>query len=121
MHFAARLLVGESVREPIGYYRANVAGTLSVLEAMADGRRASASCSRRRARRSASRSTTPIDETHPQRPINTYGETKLAVERALPHVERAHRHPVGRAALLQRRRRRSRRAASARITSRRST
>ena len=30
-----------------------------------------------------------IDETHPQRPINAYGETKLAIERALPHVERA--------------------------------
>jgi UDP-glucose-4-epimerase GalE len=33
--------------------------------------------------------TTPIDETHPQRPINAYGETKLAIERALPHLERA--------------------------------
>ena len=33
---------------------------------------------------------TPITEAHPQRPINPYGETKLAVERALPHVERAH-------------------------------
>src|SRR5262249_39947548 len=33
---------------------------------------------------------TPITETHPQRPINAYGESKLAVERALPHVERAH-------------------------------
>jgi UDP-glucose-4-epimerase GalE len=31
----------------------------------------------------------PIDEQHPQRPINTYGETKLAIERALPHLERA--------------------------------
>jgi UDP-glucose-4-epimerase GalE len=33
---------------------------------------------------------TPIPETHPQRPINSYGETKLAVERALPHFEVAH-------------------------------
>jgi UDP-glucose-4-epimerase GalE len=32
----------------------------------------------------------PLDEAHPQRPINAYGETKLAVERALPHIERAH-------------------------------
>jgi len=32
----------------------------------------------------------PIDEDHPQRPINPYGETKLAVERALPHFERAY-------------------------------
>ncbi len=36
MHFAARLLVAESVREPLGYYRANVTGTLAVLEAMAE-------------------------------------------------------------------------------------
>ena len=34
--------------------------------------------------------TTPIDEAHPQRPINAYGESKLAIERALPHLERAH-------------------------------
>jgi UDP-glucose-4-epimerase GalE len=33
---------------------------------------------------------TPITEQHPQRPINTYGETKLAIERALPHFERAY-------------------------------
>ena len=31
---------------------------------------------------------TPISESHPQRPINSYGESKLAVERALPHFER---------------------------------
>jgi UDP-glucose-4-epimerase GalE len=33
---------------------------------------------------------TPIDESHPTRPINAYGETKLAIERALPHHERAY-------------------------------
>jgi UDP-glucose-4-epimerase GalE len=33
---------------------------------------------------------TPIAETHPQHPINSYGETKLAIERALPHYERAY-------------------------------
>jgi len=33
---------------------------------------------------------TPIVETHPQNPINSYGESKLAVERALPHFEHAH-------------------------------
>ena len=43
-----------------------------------------------RARPSASRERAPIDEDHPQRPINTYGETKLAIERALPHFERAY-------------------------------
>jgi UDP-glucose 4-epimerase len=33
---------------------------------------------------------TPITETHPTRPINPYGETKLAIERALPHYARAY-------------------------------
>jgi UDP-glucose-4-epimerase GalE len=88
MHFAARLLVAESVEDPLGYYRVNVDGTLSVLGAMA----------RTSARRFVFSSTAatfgeprqvPIDESHPQHPINAYGETKLAIERALPHVERA--------------------------------
>jgi UDP-glucose-4-epimerase GalE len=33
---------------------------------------------------------TPIPETHPQRPINSYGESKVAIERALPHFATAH-------------------------------
>jgi UDP-glucose-4-epimerase GalE len=88
MHFAARLLVGESVREPIGYYRANVTGTMAVLEAMADA-------GVKRFVFSSTAATfgepkeSPITEEHPQHPVNAYGETKLAIERALPHVERA--------------------------------
>jgi UDP-glucose-4-epimerase GalE len=88
MHFAARLSVGESTREPLGYYRANVAGTLSVMQAMADaGVKAFVFSST--AATFGTPLTTPIDESHPQRPINAYGETKLAVERALPHIEHA--------------------------------
>jgi UDP-glucose-4-epimerase GalE len=89
MHFAAFLDVGESVREPALYYRNNVVGALSVLEAMAAE-------SVRHFVFSSTCATygdpieTPIAETHPQRPINSYGETKLAVERALPHYERAY-------------------------------
>jgi UDP-glucose-4-epimerase GalE len=89
MHFAAFLDVGESVREPIRYYRNNVVGALAVLEAMAAE-------SVRHFVFSSTCATygepieTPITETHPQRPINSYGETKLAVEHALPHVETAH-------------------------------
>jgi UDP-glucose-4-epimerase GalE len=88
MHFVARLSVGESVREPIGYYRTNVTGTLTVLEAMA-------ACDVRQFVFSSTAATfgepiaTPIDESHPQRPINPYGESKLAIERVLPHLERA--------------------------------
>src|SRR5581483_4421708 len=89
MHFAAFLDVGESVRRPAIYYRNNVFGALSVLEAMVA----------ERVERFVFSSTcatygepieTPIAETHPQQPINAYGETKLAVERALPHFERAY-------------------------------
>jgi UDP-glucose 4-epimerase len=88
MHFAARLLVAESVDDPIGYYRTNVTGTLAVLGAMAEagvGRFVFSST----AATFGQPETTPIDETHPQRPINPYGETKLAIERALPHLARA--------------------------------
>ena len=67
----------------------NVVGALAVLEAMAAERcRAfvfSSTCATY-----GEPSETPIAETHPQRPINSYGETKLAIERALPHFERAY-------------------------------
>jgi UDP-glucose-4-epimerase GalE len=89
MHFAAFLDVGESVREPARYYRNNVIGALSVLEAMAAESVKyfvlSSTCATYGEPRE-----TPISETHPQHPINSYGETKLAIERALPHFERAH-------------------------------
>ena len=89
MHFAAFLDVGESVRDPFRYYRNNVVGALGVLEAMAAesvGRFVfSSTCATY-----GEPIETPITESHPQHPINAYGESKLAVERALPHFERAH-------------------------------
>jgi UDP-glucose-4-epimerase GalE len=89
MHFAAWLAVADSVRDPIGYYRNNVLGTLGTLEAMA-----AEGC-----RRFVFSSTcavygepveVPLRETHPTAPINAYGQTKLAIEQALPHYERAY-------------------------------
>ncbi len=89
MHFAARLAVGESVQKPLDYFENNVTGTLAVLEAMRDAgvRRFifSSTCAVY-----GEPSTVPIAETHETRPINAYGETKLAIERVLPHLERAH-------------------------------
>jgi UDP-glucose-4-epimerase GalE len=89
MHFAAFLDVGESVREPAKYYHNNVAGALSVLEAMAAESVQhfvfSSTCATY-----GEPIETPIAETHPQQPINSYGETKLAIERALPHFATAH-------------------------------
>ena len=82
MHFAAYAYVGESVGEPATYYRNNVGGTLALLEAM---RRAgigtivfSSTCAVY-----GSPERLPIDEATPKLPLNPYGETKLAVERAL--------------------------------------
>ena len=89
MHFAAWLAVGDSVKDPAGYYRNNVAGALSLLEAMVAGGVPhlvfSSSCAV-----FGNPLETPITEDHPTRPINAYGETKLAIERALPHYERAY-------------------------------
>ncbi len=89
MHFAAWLAVADSVRDPAGYYRNNVAGTLGTLEAMAlEGCRSfifSSTCAVY-----GEPIETPIRETHPTAPINAYGQTKLAIEHALPHFERAY-------------------------------
>ena len=89
MHFAASLSVGDSVRDPIGYYANNLTGALSVLQAMVNAG-ASHLVFSSTAAVFGNPERTPITEDHPTRPINTYGETKLAVERALPHFERAY-------------------------------
>ena len=89
MHFAAWASVGESMGDPARYYRNNVEGTLGILEAMRLERvplfifSSSAAVFGEPER-------VPIDESHPTRPINPYGETKLIIERALPHYERAY-------------------------------
>jgi UDP-glucose-4-epimerase GalE len=89
LHFAAWLSVGDSVRDPIGYYRNNVGGALAVLEAMsAEGVSQfvlSSTCAVY-----GEPVATPMTEAHPTKPINAYGETKLAIERALWHFERAY-------------------------------
>lgn len=82
MHFAASLSVGESVQVPQKYYWNNVVNTLHVLDAMLEaGVRYivfSSSCATY-----GNPQQVPMAEDHPQRPVNPYGETKLAMERAL--------------------------------------
>ena len=88
IHFAGLLSVAESVRDPASYYRVNVVKGLALLDAMiAAG-----------VRRIVFSSTcavygvpvrVPIDEDHPQDPINPYGATKRAFERALIDFARA--------------------------------
>ena len=89
MHFAAFAYVGESVANPGQYYQNNVAGTISLLNGMVQaGVRSivfSSTCATY-----GLPETTPITETHPQRPINPYGATKLMVERILKDFDSAY-------------------------------
>ena len=88
MHFAALLNIPDSVRDPSSYYQNNVAGTLATLEAMtAEGCRQfvfSSTCAVY-----GEPTEIPIAETHPTR-RSTHGQTKPAIEHALPHFERAY-------------------------------
>ncbi len=82
MHFAAFINVGESVRDPLPYYRNNVGATCGLLEAMlAEGVTRlvfSSTCATYGVPESM-----PMDESLPQAPINPYGQTKLDVENLL--------------------------------------
>src|SRR5260370_12139842 len=89
MHFAAYAYVGESVADPATYYRNNLGGTLSLLEAMRDSGVDRVVFSSTCATYGVPDST-PIGETAPQLPVNPYGETKLAIERALGWYGRAY-------------------------------
>jgi UDP-glucose 4-epimerase len=89
MHFAASALVGESMRDPSKYFRNNVANGLNLLDAMVAGD----------VRQIVFSSTCatfglperlPIDESLPQRPINPYGESKLAFEKILRWYDQIH-------------------------------
>ncbi|WP_173935220.1 UDP-glucose 4-epimerase GalE [Chelativorans sp. Marseille-P2723] len=82
IHFAASAYVGESVEDPAKYYRNNVAGTLSLLDAClqagVDKVIFSSSCATY-----GVPADLPIRETTPQNPINPYGRTKLIAENML--------------------------------------
>ncbi len=89
MHFSAYAYVGESVTDPAKYYRNNVVGTLTLLEAML-------AASIKKFVFSSTCATygvpeiVPIPENHPQNPINPYGASKLMVERILSDFDVAY-------------------------------
>ncbi|MGB5474193.1 MAG: UDP-glucose 4-epimerase GalE [Gammaproteobacteria bacterium] len=88
MHFAAHSQVGESVEQPLMYYRNNVANTIGLLEAMqaADVKHFIFSST---AAVYGEPERVPITEEHPRNPTNPYGATKLAVERLLADLSPA--------------------------------
>ena len=85
MHFAAFAYVGESVQDPLKYYRNNVAQPISLIETMLN-------CGVKKFIFSSSCATygvpqrLPITEDMPQEPINPYGQTKLILENLLKSV-----------------------------------
>lgn len=88
LHFAAFAYVGESVADPLKYYRNNLAAPLTLLETM----------QRHGCKRFILSSTCasygdpvriPIDETHPQAPVNPYGASKWMLERVLRDCDTA--------------------------------
>ncbi|MDB9315994.1 UDP-glucose 4-epimerase GalE [Spirulina sp. CS-785/01] len=89
MHFAAYAYVGESVSHPDKYYRNNVVGTLTLLEAMeAAGVKNfvfSSTCATY-----GMPQTEFLTEDHPQNPINPYGQSKLMVEKILADFDQAY-------------------------------
>jgi UDP-glucose 4-epimerase len=89
MHFAANALVAESMRDPSKYFRNNICNGLNLLDAMIAAR----------VQRIVFSSTcaifglpecVPIEETTPTRPINPYGESKLAFEKILQWYDQIH-------------------------------
>ncbi|MBM7853718.1 UDP-glucose 4-epimerase [Desulfohalotomaculum tongense] len=90
MHFAAFSCVGESVENPIKYYRNNVTGTINLLEAAVNHGVLkvvfSSTCSTY-----GNPVSIPIDEQHPQVPINPYGMSKLMVEKILDDFDSAYK------------------------------
>ncbi|MDI9431015.1 MAG: UDP-glucose 4-epimerase GalE [Planctomycetota bacterium] len=90
MHFAAWIEVGESVQEPLKYYRNNTSNTQNLLSAMESagvGRFVFSST----AAVYGMPETTPITEEMPKAPINPYGESKWAVERMCHYQSEAGR------------------------------
>src|SRR3954470_7180542 len=89
MHFAAASLVGESMTAPAKYWRNNLVQTLTLLDTMLE-------CGVKQFIFSSTAAVygnpveVPITEQHPQQPINPYGNSKLAVEKALQDYSRAY-------------------------------
>lgn len=89
MHFAALSLVGDAMRDPGTYWRLNVLGALNLIEAAiaADCRRFifSSTCATY-----GDQDGVLLNEETPQRPINAYGKSKLAIEQMLGDFGASH-------------------------------
>lgn len=89
IHFAAFSQVAESMSDPGKYYRNNVYGTLNLLDSMRS-RGVDKIVFSSTAATYGEPEYTPIDEDHPQNPINPYGSSKLMIERIMDDYDRAY-------------------------------
>ena len=89
IHFAAFSQVSESMQNPQKYYQNNVYGTLNLLQIMLDNGVKKIVFSSTAATYGEPKYT-PIDENHPQNPINPYGQTKLIIEKIMDDYNRAY-------------------------------
>ena len=89
VHFAALSQANESLREPQKYFENNVSGTINLLNSMI----------KHKVKKIVFSSTAaiygeanyiPINENHPQKPINPYGETKLTIEKTMDKYDVKH-------------------------------
>lgn len=89
MHFAALIEVGESIKNPAKYYQNNLAKVLNLLDSMLEsGVKYFVFSST--AATFGNPITKTISETHPQNPINPYGQSKLFVEKVLKDYDSAY-------------------------------
>lgn len=89
-HFAAKIRVEESVSAPRLYFQGNLTRTLAFLEAVLDAPSVPVFVFSSTAAVYGTPDSVPIDEDHPKRPESPYGDSKLAVERALEAYGRAY-------------------------------
>lgn len=89
IHFAAYLLVGESVEQPLKYYHNNVTGMINLLEAMQKANVKTLVFSSSAATYGVPEKL-PLTEKSPTNPINPYGETKLMMEKIMRWTDSAY-------------------------------
>ena len=89
IHFAANSLVGESMEDPLKYYNNNVHGTEVLLKAMISNNVMKIVFSSTAAVYGEP-DRVPIEETDKTEPTNTYGETKLAMEKMMKWSDQAY-------------------------------
>lgn len=92
-HFAGLIRVEESVSDPRKYFQGNLVASLGLLDAVLEAGRPIPFVFSSTAAVYGDPIEVPIAESHPQRPVNPYGESKLAVERVLEAYGKAYGLP----------------------------